>query len=68
MEAGWVKVFLTGETYQAEMARELLENSGIQAVVFNQEDSSFNTFGDIEVYVPEADEVSACEILKDLKH
>jgi len=68
MEAGWKQVFLTGQDYQAEMARELLENYGIQVVLLNQKDSSYITFGDIEVYVPEADEKNALEILKDLKH
>lgn len=68
MEKGWKQVFLSGEMYQAEIARELLENNGIAAVVLNQKDSSYTAFGNIEVYVNENDETKAIEILKELKH
>jgi hypothetical protein len=67
MEKGWVKVYMTGEAYKAEIARELLENNAIQSVVLNQKDSSYISFGDIEVYVNETDESLALQILKDLK-
>jgi hypothetical protein len=68
MEKDWKQVFLTGEMYQAEIARELLENVGINSVIINQKDSVYQTFGDIELYVNEADESSALEILKQLKN
>lgn len=68
MEKDWKQVFLTGELYRAEMAKEILENNGINAVVLNQKDSSYITFGNIEVYVNEQDESRAIEILKDLKN
>ncbi|MBN2807210.1 MAG: DUF2007 domain-containing protein [Prolixibacteraceae bacterium] len=68
MEKDWKQVFLTGELYRAEIAKELLENNGIQAVVLNQKDSSYTAFGNIEVYVNEQDEIRANEILKELKN
>jgi hypothetical protein len=68
MEKGWKQVFLSGETYQAEIARELLENNGINSVILNQKDSSYTAFGNIELYVNEADEKKALEILKELKN
>jgi hypothetical protein len=68
MEKGWKQVFLTGELYQAEIARELLEINGINAVVMNQKDSSYTSFGSIEVFVSENDETRAIEILKELKN
>ena len=69
MEKDWKKVFLTGQEYQAEMAREILENNGINAVVLNQQDGAFlNITGEIEVYVHEDNEAKANEILKELKH
>jgi len=67
MEKDWKQVFLTGEMYRAEMARELLEINGINAVVLNQKDTVYQTFGDIEVFVNDADEPMAIEILKQLK-
>jgi hypothetical protein len=67
MEKDWKQVFLTGEAYKAEIARELLENHGIKAVVINQKDSSYLAFGDVEVYVNENEESLANEILNELK-
>lgn len=68
MEKDWKQVFLSGEMYRAEIAKELLENNGINAVILNQKDSAFTTAGDIEVYVHEDDAERAVEILKELKH
>lgn len=68
MEKDWKRVFLSGEIYQAEIAKELLNNNDIDAVILNQRDSSLTSFGNVEVYVNEKDEDKAIEILKELKH
>ncbi len=68
MEKDWKKVYLSGHLYQVEIARELLENNGINSVILNQKDSVYKTFGDIELYVHENDELRALELLKELKH
>jgi hypothetical protein len=68
MEKEWKQVFLTGELYQAEMAKELLELEGVDCVVLNMKDSAIQSFGDIEIYVHENNIVRAIEILKNLKH
>lgn len=69
MEKDWKQVFLTGQEYQAEMAKEILANIGINAVVINQQDGAFlNITGKIGVYVHEDNVAEANEILKQLKH
>lgn len=68
MEKDWKQVFLTGKAYQAEIAKEILENNGINAVVINQQDSAFLDIGNVEVYVNENDVEQAVELLKELKH
>lgn len=68
MEKDWKQVFLTGQAYQAEIAKEILENNGINAVIINQQDSAFLDIGNVEVYVNEQDEIKAIEILKELKN
>jgi hypothetical protein len=68
MEKDWKQVFLTGESYKAEIARDLLENNGINSVILNQIDSVYKIFGNIEVYVNKEDEEKAIEILNELKH
>jgi hypothetical protein len=67
MEKDWKQVFLTGDIVKAEMARELLEIEGVNSVVMNKKDSVYQVFGDIEVYVNEAEVSIALEILKNLK-
>ena len=67
MEKGWKGVFLTAHEYKATMAKDILDNAGLKVVVMNQHDSAYQSFGDFVVYVEEADEQKALELLKDLK-
>jgi hypothetical protein len=67
MEKGWKKVYFTGEEINAVMARDLLAESGIIAVILDHHDSSYLSFGDVEVYVAEKDEEVAVQILANLK-
>jgi hypothetical protein len=68
MQEGWKEVFLTIHEYKATMAKDILENAGIKAVVLNQHDSAYKSFGDYMIYVDESDEEKALELLKELKH
>jgi predicted Fe-Mo cluster-binding NifX family protein len=68
MEKGWVEVYHTAHEYKAIMAADILENEGIKAILLNQHDSAYQTFGEISVYVNAIDEQKALELLKDLKH
>lgn len=68
MEKGWTEVFMTANNFQAEIAKDMLENEGIDAVVFNQHDSSYQTFGEYKVYVADYNVEKALELLKNLKH
>lgn len=68
MEKDWILVFSTTEEYQAEIAREILENEGINSVVLNKKDFSSLAFGPIEVYVHKDYQKKAVEILNELKN
>lgn len=67
MDEGWKTVFVTGQEYQATIAKDVLENNGIQAVIFNQKDSTYLVWGQISVMVPEVDEETAINLLKELQ-
>ena len=43
-----------------------MAENGINAVIMNQKDSSYLTFGDVELYVEEQDEKKSLEILDQL--
>jgi hypothetical protein len=59
----WVKVYATGQTYQAEIIKGNLENAGIPAVVVNKKDSSYLNFGEAEIYVAETDAQTAIDLI-----
>jgi hypothetical protein len=66
MEKDWVCVFRTEQGFQAEIARDILENEEIDCVVLNEHDSVIPSIGELEVWVHEDFEVTATELLKDL--
>ena len=47
----WVVIYASDQLYKAEMARDYLNDHGIECVIMNKKDSAY-MFGDIEVYVP----------------
>ena len=68
MEIDWKEVYMTAHEYKASMAKDMLENEGIKAVVLNQHDTAIKSFGEFSVLVAEENEAKAVEILKKLKH
>lgn len=68
MEKGWKEVYMTAHEYKASIAKELLESEGIVAVVMNQRDTAYQSFGEISIYVAEKDAEKAALLLKNLKH
>ncbi len=68
MEKDWVVVYKTVDLYRAEMAKQILEGEGIEAVVMNHKDSTYLVFGEIELLVKSENESSAVQLLKDLEN
>lgn len=66
MEKDWVCVFHTEQNFQAEIAREILENEEINCVVLNEHDSVIPSIGELEVWVHQDFKIKATELLKDL--
>lgn len=60
----WIAIFETDQLYQAEMIKGMLSDGGIEAVILNQKDSSYQIFGTIKVMVPEELQEIAREIIK----
>ena len=66
MEKNWKKIYFSGDEFKVLIARDLLAENGINAVVMNQKDSSYTTFGDVELYIEEQDEKEAIQIIDQL--
>lgn len=58
----WVLVYSSNNYYQAEIVKQMLDSNGINVSLINKQDSSYLTFGDIEVYV-ESESVSIAKKL-----
>jgi hypothetical protein len=65
VEKGWVKIFQTTELYKIEIIKSMLEEHEIMAVVFNKIDSSYLSFGELELYVAQEDIIRAIQLIKD---
>lgn len=68
MGKGWTVIYMTTHEYKASMAKDMLENDGIKAVILNQHDSAYQNFGEFSVLVAEMYQSKAVELLKKLKH
>ncbi|MEY1638380.1 putative signal transducing protein [Tenuifilum osseticum] len=66
MDQNWQEVFSTSHTWQAEMAKQILEENEIPAVVINRKDSSY-LFGEVSVYTEPEHAERAKELLKDIQ-
>lgn len=66
MEKSWKKVYFSGDELKVIIARDLLTEYGIKSVIMNQKDSSYTSFGDVELYIEEQDESAALRILDQL--
>ncbi|UIR55758.1 DUF2007 domain-containing protein [Sphingobacterium sp. SRCM116780] len=63
MEQGWKKIKVYTNAIEAEIVKQMLEESGIPAIILNKQDSSYLTFGKIELYVNEQDEDQALNLI-----
>ncbi|RPH33149.1 MAG: DUF2007 domain-containing protein [Bacteroidales bacterium] len=68
MEDNWVLVFSSDKPWQAEIAKQVLSDNGIEAVIINKQDSSYHSFGDAEVYVPKESFEKSKEIINTIEH
>ncbi|MEN5056346.1 MULTISPECIES: DUF2007 domain-containing protein [Sphingobacterium] len=64
MEQGWKKIKVYTNAIEAEIVKQMLEESGIPAIVLNKQDSSYLVFGKIELYVNQEDEQQALVLIE----
>jgi hypothetical protein len=49
--SNWSLIYTTNIAVQAEIVKQMLASNGIEATILNKQDSSYLTFGEVEVYV-----------------
>ncbi len=65
MEKNWVCIYSTNTSYRAEIAKDLLDENDIDAVIINKQDSNY-LFGQVEVYVERDYAIRAKHILRNI--
>lgn len=61
----WVCVFKSNSRFEAQAVLGNLESSDIPCVLLNKQDSSYLSFGYVEVHVPDSYKVIAENLLND---
>ena len=62
-----IKILSTNNPNKAEIIKQMLEENNINVVILNKQDSSYNMFGAIELFVTENQEDIATAILKEIE-
>jgi hypothetical protein len=65
MEKDWVLIYTTTDQLRIEMLRQVLDDSGVEAVIMNKKDRSY-LLGDHELYVNRDSVIKAKSVIKDI--
>lgn len=60
----WSLLKASSQLYELQLIKGMLEEHGIRAVILNQQDSSYQSFGEIKLMVPSEQLKQAEEIIK----
>ena len=63
-----IKILSTNNPNKAEITKQMLEENNINVVLLNKQDSSYNMFGTIELFVTENQKEDATAILKEIEN
>lgn len=64
----WTKIFTSSNVVEASLVVTMLQENGIEAVELNKLDSSYLSFGLIEVYCRPEKTVAALHLINDSKN
>ena len=60
----WSKIFVSTDPIKVKIISQMLEENNITTVIINKQDSSYNMFGNIELYTQDINYENAVKILK----
>jgi len=67
LDKNWKCIYTTIYEHEVLIVKELLEENNIEAVSINKRDSNY-LFGNIEIYVHNANEITALQIVNKMKN
>ena len=63
MTGNWINIFSSANPIEVEIIKQMLNENNIIAVTLNKQDSSYNLFGSIDLYVKEKNRIIALELI-----
>jgi hypothetical protein len=60
-----INIFSSANPIEVEIIKQMLEENNITAVMLNKQDSSYNMFGSIDLYVKEKNQTIALQLIKE---
>lgn len=63
MKKNWINIFTSSNPIEVEIVKQMLEENNINAVILNKQDSSYNMFGTIDLFVNENEHEIALQLL-----
>ena len=63
MEKNWINIFSSANPIEVEIVKQMLEENNITAVMLNKQDSSYNMFGSIDLYINEENQTIALQLI-----
>jgi len=63
MEKNWINIFSSANPIEVEIVKQMLGENNITVVMLNKQDSSYNLFGTIDLYVKEENKSIALQLI-----
>ena len=63
MEKNWINIFSSANPIEVEIIKQMLEENKITSVMLNKQDSSYNMFGTIDLYVTENEQEITLQLI-----
>ena len=64
MNNDWIEVYSTNDIFKAEVIKNMLISNNIEAIIMNQQDSSYH-FGNAKIYTKKENNLKAKEIISE---
>ena len=65
MGKNWINIFKSSNPIEVEIVKQMLYENNITAVMINKQDSSYNMFGSIDLYVKEESRTIALQLINE---
>ena len=65
MEKNWINIFSSANPIEVEIVKQMLNQNNITAIILNKQDSSYNMFGSIDLYILKENQSLALQLINE---